>query len=981
MQIDGKMGWRGTPLALAAGLVLGVAGFPASASAETASSASARPSAATAALIAEIDAWIGADQSRDPAGDLVKLTELEKRVQANGQVPAYKRGNLVSAIGAAHFYLQHYQEAAQFYGKAALLYEEGNAPPEEMAGLYNNQATILSSIGSYAEAEQSHLKALAIRKQAEGERGPMVASSLFGLGYVYFRQGAVEKALPYFRQSVDMQEEFLAPGDPLTITRMTSLAAVLGLSGRDAEGLDFARKAVELANQHLGDQHPLYAITLNNLGDSLVSNGLYDEAIPVLREAVRVHLQTSGEDASSTAIALRNLSTALKAIGNNDEGEELARRALKNLEAGGESDTPQALANLYNEVADFAAAREDWEAYAVYAEKALAEADKQLAADNPDRARLYLNYAFRLNEQGKITQALEVAEQWVPVLQASFIARHKDRIWAELLLARLRQKAGQDNFWPLADQTVGELEAKLADLSVTDRSLARQAKTHRDSAMLYFEMALAAQDQVRIFGALQLAEISDLSLGQQFADENRNAGDNSALQARDQLLALVRATEEMRSRYTASLEAGDATASQTLADELNRLESERTLAEEALRRDFPEFVGRFRPQPVNLDRFRAILGENDLLISQVEGGGKSWIVSITAGGLEWHEADALAIGSHVLAIRRSVNNAEVDEDSFAYGDASALYRAVFPKGVKSGSRILFYGSGDLAYVPFSLMLTSDYTGRLAKAPWLVRKASFQVVGNLSLFGKRPTRDSDADELVFAGIGGAELPPAAPEGAVADGVALAGLFRSGRPVLNSIAELPPLPNAAGELQAIADALPGSDDVLLVGPDAAEENFKARDLSKADVIVFATHGLVAGEMRDLWEPALLLGTGSPDGGEDGLLGASEIARLRLNADWVILSACNTSSGDSVGAPIYSGLATAFSQAGARSLMLSHWRLRDDAAARLSVGTVRQAAAGMDRAEALRQAQLALIGDRKVEGAAHPATWAAFIIVQNW
>ena len=117
-----------------------------------------------------------------------------------------------------------------------------------------------------------------------------------------------------------------------------------------------------------------------------------------------------------------------------------------------------------------------------------------------------------------------------------------------------------------------------------------------------------------------------------------------------------------------------------------------------------------------------------------------------------------------------------------------------------------------------------------------------------------------------------------------------------------------------------------------------------------------------------------------GEDGLLGASEIARLRLDADLVILSACNTAAGLDGQAPVYSGLATAFAQAGARSLMLSHWRVRDDAAARLTVGTVEGMAAGLDRPEALRRAQLSLMGDSDVAGAAHPAIWAPFVIIEN-
>ena len=104
------------------------------------------------------------------------------------------------------------------------------------------------------------------------------------------------------------------------------------------------------------------------------------------------------------------------------------------------------------------------------------------------------------------------------------------------------------------------------------------------------------------------------------------------------------------------------------------------------------------------------------------------------------------------------------------------------------------------------------------------------------------------------------------------------------------------------------------------------------------------------------------------------------MRLPADWIILSACNTAAGIDGDGPTYSGLATAFAQAGARAILLSHWRVRDDAAARLSVDTVRASQAGATRAEALRQAQLALLSNANLPDAANPAVWAPFVLIEN-
>jgi CHAT domain-containing protein len=154
----------------------------------------------------------------------------------------------------------------------------------------------------------------------------------------------------------------------------------------------------------------------------------------------------------------------------------------------------------------------------------------------------------------------------------------------------------------------------------------------------------------------------------------------------------------------------------------------------------------------------------------------------------------------------------------------------------------------------------------------------------------------------------------------------------------------------------------------------------------VLAFSTHGLVGGQIARLGEPALVLtppDASSPQ--DDGLLTASEIAGMDLAADWVILSACNTAAGtggaNGGGGATYGGLARAFQLAGARSLLLSHWPVRDDAAAFLSVETLRRAEAGSGRAEALRAAQLQLVrGQTGMAGETSPAVWAPFVLIEG-
>jgi CHAT domain-containing protein len=194
-------------------------------------------------------------------------------------------------------------------------------------------------------------------------------------------------------------------------------------------------------------------------------------------------------------------------------------------------------------------------------------------------------------------------------------------------------------------------------------------------------------------------------------------------------------------------------------------------------------------------------------------------------------------------------------------------------------------------------------------------------------------------------------------------------------------LPRLPGTRVEAEALGRALRASPASLLLGRDASKAQLMARNddgrLLKVRVLEFATHGLVAGDASDLAEPALVLAAGATPA--DELLRASEAATLRLNAEWVLLSACNTASPDAPEAQGLSGLSRAFFHAGARSLLVSHWRVRDDVAPRLIPAML---LAGINdpslgHAQALQQASLSILDDRSLD-ATSPAAWAPFTLI---
>ena len=207
-------------------------------------------------------------------------------------------------------------------------------------------------------------------------------------------------------------------------------------------------------------------------------------------------------------------------------------------------------------------------------------------------------------------------------------------------------------------------------------------------------------------------------------------------------------------------------------------------------------------------------------------------------------------------------------------------------------------------------------------------------------------------------------------------------RSPNERVQQLRQLSNLPETEIELLKIAKSLGASIDSVHLGQEATETKVKSIGLSKAKILAFATHGLVSGELKGLAEPALVL-TPPEVGSEkdDGLLTTSEIAQLKLDADWVILSACNTASSDGEpGAEGLSGLARSFFYAGTRSLLVSHWPVETNSAVELTTGIFEEMKNNprIGRAEALRRSQTRMINHKTNPKYAHPFYWAPFVVV---
>jgi Uncharacterized protein conserved in bacteria len=290
--------------------------------------------------------------------------------------------------------------------------------------------------------------------------------------------------------------------------------------------------------------------------------------------------------------------------------------------------------------------------------------------------------------------------------------------------------------------------------------------------------------------------------------------------------------------------------------------------------------------------------------------------------------------------------------------------------------VIFVPSGPLLSLPIGVLVdkeveTTEGKPDYSQVPWLLRRHALTLAPSVQSFYNLRTVDAPSHATKpFVGFG-----DFVPDRDVDSVLTLRGLPEGCRSDVMSVAQAPALPNTVPELRAVASAL-GTSERLVLGQAFSEDGVKAAGLQDYRVVYFATHGLLPHELNCWNEPSLITSKPPTEEG-DGMLTASEIMTLKLDADLVVLSACNTGGpGTETGGESLSGLARAFFYAGARSLLVTHWSIPDAPTVQLMVSAFKHLGSeGTPTAVALQRAQLELIADPR---SAHPLNWGAFTVV---
>jgi CHAT domain-containing protein len=433
--------------------------------------------------------------------------------------------------------------------------------------------------------------------------------------------------------------------------------------------------------------------------------------------------------------------------------------------------------------------------------------------------------------------------------------------------------------------------------------------------------------------------------------------------------------------------------------------------QKTLSAEFPDYAALSNPLPLTVKELQPLLSGDEAMVLFAVTEVESYAIAITRESFDWKPIPQAAetLSQKIAAFRRGLDLGKASDASgksglFDLALAHELHQtllAPIDALIKDKPSLLVVASGALTALPFHLLVTEKPAAAIPEtfegyrdAAWLLKRQAVSVLPSaaslkaLRVFAAR----SEQSTKPMTGFGDPIFNPAVKPGdanrptrtaarslatgAYTDFWQGAGVDRAR--LSDALAQLP---DTADELNAIAKNLGVAAADIHLGEDASETTLKRTPLADYGIVYFATHGLVAGDVKGLAEPSLVLSLPrQPTEFDDGLLTASEVAQLKLNADWVVLSACNTIAGDKPGAEALSGLARSFFYAGARALLVSHWAVNSEAATRLSISTFDRMKADprLGRAEALRQAMLAYLNDASSPRNAYPAFWGPFALI---
>ena len=774
-----------------------------------------------------------------------------------------------------------------------------------------------------------------------------------------------------------------------------------------------------------------------SLANNLMMQGRMYEAEVEVRKALDSALGFGGRDSILTASAVNTLGSLVLTQGRVDESEKLVNSSLDILERCGVSKEAQIFSDALISLGDVLTIKRDFKeavdrfemaATGVYADSSLY-----------DRLHRNPNYILSLIQLGRLDRAFKMVDSVYELEKQYFGTKHPTTLEIIALrgMIRAKEKKYETAYEDFSASVPLLLERKIDEKNSSEKFRLKiicevflellgnlggsvlETKLGIDAVSEAFSLAdaLGGRTIQRSLGASSArTAVTDPKLADLARKEQDAQKQMEVLQA--SLSNMMAAPADQQIRYV-------------IKDLKNRIDTLRN-AQQVLYREiesqFPKYTDFTRPRPGTIISAKEKLMPGESLIAVYTSENSTFVWAVPHKGSPAFSKAPMGIKEMARITARIRKTFSPDLDTFgdlpqfdvlaAYGLFEKILLPV-KRGWENSSDLLLVVYGPMGQIPFGMLPTKPIKlgskegllfSKYRSVPWLIRKVSVTRIPSVSsLLMLRNLPPAKSTRKAFFGFGNPVFnltqldgdETGKVPGLIRDETQLHRLKSRGfrkksdadAKTLSSfrLEDLERLPDTEEEIKHIAIAL-GADlkEDILLREDASENRIKTLDLSDRRVVAFATHALRPGDLDGLDQPALAMTTPSVTGeSDDGLLTAGEIYNLRLNADWVVLSACSTGIDESFGAESVSGLGRAFFYAGTRSLLVTMWPVETTSARKLTTGlfSYQKKDHTLSRTKALQKAMLDLIdgpgymdqaSEKIVSSYAHPFFWAPFVII---
>lgn len=873
-----------------------------------------------------------------------------------------------------------YSEAEALFTTALRIGFSALGPDDsDLARITNNLALLYVRLGRYQLADKLYSQSAAVLAKGSNLEESDAVIAMLNSASFYYRLGHYRDAEKLYQQGLEIQETRLGPTHPDIAKTLANLGQVFRARGAFSESEALLKRALEITESKLGKAHPSVAEYLNILSTLYFDIDRYVEAERMLLRALDVRKQALGTQSIGVAEILHNLSAVYFRLGRIKKSEDLQLRAWEIKKSVLGADHSEATDHLHT-MGEIKRARGQLAEAERYHSRALQTREEIFGADHLELAYSHLKLALVYMDMSAPSKALKHIRKSTRIRQSWISQRNRAPTTREIK----EQAAAR----PIFLEHLKVLQSCLEPDNVGDC----QDRTENGQALLdeAFEVAQLAEASRTGWDVAQMA---------------------ARFSARDQQLAEIVRRRQDALRYmheldtrllevlTARVEYRDVDTERPVRSEIRKVRRQIADFNRILNDQFPDYFLALNLRPQQWPSVQATLqpGEALLLFQVSESETFLWIGTQTGADLLRLDIGREELNRTVSILRLGLDLAGRNlKQGFPRYDIELAYR-LYSKILLPAERLLqqinhiiVIPDEGLQSLPLGVLVTESHQItpddglNYQTVPWLALKYAISVVPSVSAFAalRSLPRGSRAPNP-FIGFGDPLLE--GKHGGLR-GIDLSLMFRDG-PVadVTAVRALPPLPETAKELRILARILGAKSSDVYLKTKATESRVRSMKLDNYKVIAFATHGLLASQTKlfdGKAEPAFVL-TPPIEGStaDDGLLTASEIAQLKLDADWAILSACNTASADGTpGAEGLSGLARAFFYAGVRTLLVSHWPVASDAAPRLTTGLFKAISEdpAIGRAEALRRSIRTMLANPTVPYHSHPFAWGPFSVV---